>query len=158
MTTDYNSMLMGGGSRGAKFEHEGAFVTGFIKDIDQRQRTDMKDGHLLTWPDGNPQMQLLIVLETELQEDEEDDGQRTVYVPIPSNIQNAIKSAVQKMGERGIGIGGKLRVKYVSTEAPKQRGFNGAKVYEAQYKPPVVSLDAPSRGADGDIEPDDLPF
>lgn len=155
---DYNAMLMGGGARSAKFEKEGEFVTGLVVNVDQRQRTDFRTGALLEWPDGNPRMQLLIMLDTELQEDEDDDGKRTVYVPIPSAIQAAIRDAVAKSGERGIGVGGKLRVTYTSTDEPKKRGENGAKRYSAQYRAPVVSLNDPKHDHEDADEPSDEPF
>lgn len=153
MTTraDYNDLLMGQGGRSAKFEKVGDVVVGTICRVETRQRTDMDTGQLMTWQDGNPRMQLVIQLLTEEQEDNDDDGIRNLYVPIPSAMQKAIADAVRRSGQHGIGEGGKLGVKYTSTAEPTRRGFNGQKLYTAKYEPPVVSVET-------DREEEDEPF
>jgi hypothetical protein len=61
-----------------------------------------------------------------------------------------VADAIRKSGEHGLGIGGKLGIKYVSTAAPKQRGFNGAKQYTAKYEPPTLRVEDPdSESAEG---------
>lgn len=140
MTQDVNSFLMGGGARSAKFEDEGTVVVGYITHSEVRQQTDLKSGAPLTWENGDPRMQLIITLETESRDDDDDDGLRTLYVR--GQMQKAVSEAVRKSGERGITNGGKLGVKFVSTAAPKTKGFNGAKQYTAKYVPPVTQVDS----------------
>ena len=136
---DPNAFLMGTGGRSAKFEAEGDVAVGYITHYEMRQQTDIKTGAPKTWDDGNPMMQLVVTIDTETREDEDDDGVRTVY--IKGQMQKAVSDAIRKAGEHGLGIGGKLGIKYVSTAAPKQRGFNGAKQYSAKYEPPTVGVD-----------------
>ena len=152
MNQDYNSMLMGGGGRGFKFATEGDSVSGFITNIDQRQMTDIKDGSPQTWPDGNPKMQLVISLETILAEDDNDDGIRRVYCPIPSAMQKAIADAVRKAGRPGIEIGGRLAIQFTHTAEPKTRGFSGQKQYKARYEGAVVSMESDR------TDEEDVPF
>ena len=147
---DPNAFLMGTGGRSAKFETEGDVSVGYITHYEMRQQTDIKTGAPKTWDDGNPMMQLVVTIDTEGRDDEDDDGVRTVY--IKGQMQKAVADAIRKSGEHGLGIGGKLGIKYVSTAAPKQRGFNGAKQYSAKYESPTVRVDdpafEPAEGAD----------
>ena len=139
MTQDVNSFLMGGGARSAKFENEGDVVIGYITNSEVRQQTDMKTGVALTWDNGDPRMQLIITLETESRDDDDDDGLRTLYVR--GQMQKAVAEAIRKVGERGLSNGGKLAVKFMSTAAPKTKGFNGAKQYVAKYEAPVTRIE-----------------
>lgn len=154
MTTDANGLLMGTGGRSAKFEKEGAVVVGLVMRMETRQRTEIGSGKPLTWPDGNPQMQLVVTLETETREDDDDDGLRNLYIAIPSAMQKAVADAIRRSGERGLANGGKLGVKFTKTDAPKQRGFNGQKQYTAKYEPPVYGVDEDGPPEDAN----DLPF
>jgi len=144
---DPNAFLMGGGAKSAKFEAEGDKVVGTILSMEVKQQTDIKTGTPRTWDNGDPMMQLVVTLHTDERDDEDDDGNRTLY--IKGQMQKAVQDAVRKSGARGLAEGGRLGVKFVSTAEPKQRGFNGAKQYAAQYEAPVVQV-----GADyGDDEP-----
>lgn len=132
---DPNAFLMGSGGRSAKFENVGDTVVGYIQHTEVRQQTDIKTGAVKTWDNGDPMMQLVVTLETEARDDDDDDGVRSIYVK--GQMQKAVADAVRKAGARGLAIGGKLGVKWVSTAEPKQRGFNGAKQYTAKYEPPT---------------------
>jgi hypothetical protein len=144
---DPNAFLMGGGAKSAKFDNEGDKVVGTILDMQVKQQTDIKTGSPRTWDNGDPMMQLVVTLQTDARDDEDDDGQRTLYVK--GQMQRAVQDAVRKAGARGLAEGGRLGVKFVSTAEPKQRGFNGAKQYAAQYEAPVVQVSADY----GDDEP-----
>ncbi len=155
MTNAYD-ILMGAGGKSAKFEAIGDSVVGYIVSIETRQRTDIKTGEPLTWPDGNPKMQAVITLETELHEDDEDDGMRSVYMPIPSQMQSALAAAVRKAGERAPADGGKLAVTWEREEKAKTRGYNPQKIYAVQYRAPERNA---ALMADADAMPGDaLPF
>jgi len=137
MTQEANELLMGGGgAKSAAFNAAGDSVTGFVVAIDARQATDIKTKMPATWPDGNKKMVSIITLQTEEHDDEDDDGQRAVWVPIPSQIRTVIAEAVRKAGEKSIEDGGKLRVKLERIDKPTRQGFNGQKIYSAQYRAP----------------------
>ena len=147
---DPNAFLMGGGNKSAKFDNEGDKVVGTIQHMEVRQQTDIKTNEPLFWDDAKkqPKMQLLVTLATDVREDDDDDGVRTLYVR--GQMQKAVQDAVRKSGARGLAEGGRLGVKWVGTAAPKSRGFNGAKQYAAQYEAPVVQV--------GNEYDDDEPF
>ena len=152
---DPNALLMATGSRSAKFEEVGATVVGLVRTVEVRQRNDIKTGEPMTWPDGNPRNQLIIGLQTEAHEDEDDDGVRSLYVPIPSQLQKALAEAIRKAGASGISQGMKVGVKFSKTEPPKTRGFSPTKIYTVKVEAPVQSVSVDD--LDGQ-EPDDTPF
>lgn len=153
---DPNALLMGSGGRSAKFETVNDKVSGTIMRVDTRQRTEMGSGTPQTWPDGNPKMQLVIQLLTDGQDDEEDDGMRNLYVPIPSAMQKAIADAVRSTGQRGLGEGGILAVQFHATKAAETRGYSPQKLYRARYDPPTVSAENTSGHEEDDV--DSMPF
>jgi hypothetical protein len=102
---DPNSLIMGTGARSAKFTNFGDKVSGTIMSFKARQQTDIK-GTPKTYDDGNPMMQVVITLLTELVEDDEDDSLRSVYAK--GQMLNAIRTAVVKAGARGLADGGRL--------------------------------------------------
>lgn len=152
MTIDPNSFLMGGGVPSAKFKNHRDEIVGVILDTSVRQQTDFESGELLYWQDGKPRMQLVITLQTELNEELDDDGQRRIYAK--GQMLTAIREAVKKAGAKGIAEGGKLFVRYVSDAEPKRRGLSGEKQYIARYAVPEVMVpdDAP------DFDDSDAPF
>lgn len=137
MTQDANEFLMGGGVKGAKFEKVGALVKGtIVGKPDVRQQRDIKDGKPLTWDDGSPRQQVVVILQTDAKDDADDDGRRALFVKIPSNLQKAIAKAVKDAGAAGLASGGKLAVKYTKDGEQKTKGFNAPKVYVAKYEAP----------------------
>ena len=162
MTTDVNSVLMGAGGRSASFKKHDDQVWGTVMAYELRQQHDIATGEPLTWPDGNPKNQIVITLLTEESEDDEDDGLRRVYVKVPSQLLTAMRQAVTKAGAKGIDEGGKFLVRYTGDAEPKQRGFNGQKLYFCKYEKPAYTNVLPEPEWSGEepdaIDPDNLPF
>jgi hypothetical protein len=148
--TDASSILMGASGRSAKFEKFKDSVDGTVVSISQRQQTAFRTNEPLVWKDGNPRLQVVITLQTDESADEDDDGMRTLFVKIPSQMQSQIANAVRKAGGQELQIGGRLFVRY---ESDKPTDASPAKQYIAKYEPPANGGGLP----DG-IDPDDLPF
>lgn len=148
-----DQFLMGGGGRSAQFKKHGDQVDGYITSAEVRQQTDYDTGAPMTWDDGRPRNQLVVTLETQLREDDDDDGLRRLYVR--GQMTRAVADAVRKTGEPGLRLGGRLFVRYVSDDEPKRKGMQGAKQYIAKYQAPSVPVPV-----DEDAEPDfpDSPF
>lgn len=152
MSDDANNFLMGSGARSFKFEHLNDRVWGTVMSSELRQQTDFDTGQLLFWDDGKPRMQVVVTLLTELQEDDEDDQLRAIYVK--GEMQKAVRAALVKAGARGLEDGGKLLVQYTGDGEPKRRGMSGAKLYYAKYEPPVQMTELPDQPDDeGPAEP-----
>lgn len=139
-----DQFLLGSGNKSASFPTIGASVTGTIAATPQvRQQTDMS-GNPLHWDNGDPRLQLVVALQTELRDDADDDGIRNLYVkgskdPKSQSMHAAVAAAVQRSGAKGLELGGTLTVTYVADGVASTRGFNAPKKYEARYERPDAS-------------------
>lgn len=136
MSITPEQFLMGGaGAPSAKFKNLGDTVTGQVLDYEMRQQSDLETNSLKTWDDGRPMMQLVVTLQTTEREAgiEDDDGKRRVY--IKGLLQQAVRDAIKAAGGKKLEVGGTLTVRYIGDEAPKRRGVNGAKIYQAHWQP-----------------------
>lgn len=125
------------GGKGLKFPTPGTSYTGTItsEPVEQQQTkygTDIPD----TWPNGDPKMQILVNLDTQLREDADDDGRRTLYVA-SNKMKQAIWTAVTAAGVDDIKIGGTLTVTYSGNDPASKNPANPAKLYTASYVPPA---------------------
>ncbi|WP_263121146.1 hypothetical protein [Cellulomonas sp. RIT-PI-Y] len=139
-TPTANDFLLGGGGKSAKFDQVGDTVTGKIVSTEIRQQTDLQ-GNPLEWDNGDPRMQLVVTLATDIRDDDEDDGHRALYVKGSKafgskSLHDAVRSAVQESGAKGLETGGTLTVSYTGSEPAKTRGFNDRKLYQASYAAP----------------------
>ena len=135
---DPNEWLLTTGIRSASFQNVGDTVVGIIaRQPEVQQQRDFETGELRVWSDGNPMMQLRVVLSTDQRdpEDPEDSGERAVY--IRGNMQRAVAQAVRAASAPGLEVGGKLLIKYIADGKATRRGFNPPKVYEAKYRAPA---------------------
>lgn len=152
VNVDPNSFLMGGGARSATFHNIGDRYWGTIMSMETRQQTDFKTKEPLVWRDGTPRLQLVVTILTDLQEDEDDDQMRSIY--IKGQMRAAVRDAVAKARARGLEEGGKLLVQFVG-EKKSDDGLSPAKQFFAKYEPPSRVVEVPG-GPDFDEE--DLPF
>jgi hypothetical protein len=125
--------FMGGGAKSFPFDNVGDTVTGRITDVQKRQQTDLTTGEPKTWANGEPRWMYSITLQTDLREDEWDDGVRAVNVKWQS--QKAVQDAVRKAGAKKLEIGGKLSLKYTGN-GPKGNYPQPPKLWAAQYQAP----------------------
>lgn len=127
-------LMGGGGAPSAKFPTPGTTVGGRITEKPTvEQQRDIKTGEKKFWNDGNPMMQLVVTVQTDLRDPEidEDDGRRRLFVK--GQMKQAIADAVRTTGARGLEIGGTLTVTYTHDGQVTQRGFSAPKQYRAEY-------------------------
>lgn len=123
----------------------GDSVTGKVVDVKEIQQTDMNTGLPACWPDGKPKMQHRVTLQTELRNDPDDDGMRSVFLrggrkPEDRSTLSAVLGAIKAAtGGTALDAGGLLTLTYVADRPGAQRGFV-AKCYEATYRPPSTQL------------------
>lgn len=135
-----DEFLMSGGVKSASFLEIGKTVTGTItREPEVRQQTDFDTGKPLTWDDGTPRMQLMVVLQTTERDpaNPEDDGQRAVYVK--GQMKSVVRDAVRQAGAPGLKVGGTLTVTYVANGVPKRAGGKPPKQYSASYTAPAAT-------------------
>ncbi|MGH9249907.1 MAG: hypothetical protein ACRD0W_10380 [Acidimicrobiales bacterium] len=128
----------------------GTFVSGVLEsEPSVAQQTDINTGALQTWPDGKPKLQLIFTLQTQLREDPDDDGKRTLWVKQSSNLQAAIRDAVSKTGAQSAEAGGLLTATLVGERPASKGGQNPIKVFEVQYQRPAQQALMAPDGAQG---------
>ena len=139
--------LGGSGGTSFPFNEFGDSVTGTVVGVEELQQNDMDTGAPAFWPDGKPKMMHAVTLQTELRDDADDDGMRTVYLrgsrkPESGSTLAAVLQAVKATtGGNAIDNGGTLTLTYVADGVPSQRGRTAPKKYTATYRPPSTSLD-----------------
>jgi hypothetical protein len=141
-------LMGGGGAPTAKFPTPGTVVSGRItqKPTVEQQR-DIKTGDNKFWSDGNPMMQLVVTVQTELRDPtiDEDDGRRRLFVK--GAMKNVVADAVRNAGDRGLEVGGTLAITYTHDGVAKERGMSPPKQYTATYTPAAVAaLHTPDPG------------
>jgi len=146
-----NDFLFSGGAKAFPFEEIGNKVTGEIKEMKKQQQTDMQTGEPSHWANGDPKMMLRITLQTDLQESEEDEGLRSVYLRggnftavkgSGTSSLLAVKDAVRRSGStEGIQIGGILTMEYTGMGQAANKGFTPPKLYTASYRAPLTTID-----------------
>lgn len=69
-------------SKGAKFEQPGTSISGIIENVTANQIRDFKSRQPKFFDDGQPQMQVLVTINTGVTDPmvDDDDGRRTVYI------------------------------------------------------------------------------
>lgn len=148
---EINEFLMGSGGKSFPFDAIGDSVTGIIRDMKKRQQTDLDTGDPLFWQNGDPKMMLVVTLQTTLQDTEDDEGLRNLYLRggnyEPSKGKgtsslNAVKDAVRKSGaDGGIEIGGALTLSFTGEAKASNRAYSAPKLYSAVYEPPSRAVD-----------------
>lgn len=134
MTQDANEYLMGGGVKSAKFEKKGQVVKGIIvRKPELQQQRDFDSQKPLTWDDGSPRQQIKVVLKTDAKDDEDDNGERALY--LKGGLLKAVQAAVKKADAKGLEVGGMLAIKYTG-DGEKKGKLNPPKLYAAKYEAP----------------------
>ena len=138
---DANSLLMGGGIKSAEFPDKqyGTTVGGLIvRAPEVRQQTDFDDGSPKFFPNGDPMMQIVVHVQTDLRDPATptDDGVRAFY--LKAQMMQAVRDAVRLAGGKGLDLGGHLAITHVRDE-PNSRGRGkDKKIYSAVYRLPAA--------------------
>ena len=153
--TEVNEFLREQGAKAFSFDAIGDAVEGEITAMDLRQQTDMQTGEPKTFDDGRPRKVMVVTLQTQTQDDENDDGLRTVwirggnYVAVTgkgTSSLTALKDALRRAGVGDIETGGYLRFQFTGEGKASARGFNPPKLYTADYVAPKQSISLDEMG------------
>lgn len=136
MTEDAQEWLMGNSAKSATFPTIGTTYEGRILELRMVQQRDFVSKKPKFWDNGDPMMQAAITLQTDVREDESDDGRRTLYAK--AQMRDAIRDAVVETGFDGSWVGGTLKVRY-ERDGVSEQGLNPPKLYRAKFTPPDPS-------------------
>ncbi len=125
--------VMQGGAPSAfsKDDPIGTSVEGEIVEIRAEQQTDFTTGEPLYYPNGKPKPQVVIHLQTTLQDPNRvgDSGIRGVYVKGYNIGQLRLARRQAGVGDHP-NVGDHLKATFARTQPAKTRGFNDAKIYD----------------------------
>ena len=147
-----SSVYDGGGARGITWgDAIGQSIDGKITRIRQIQDKDFVTEQPATWKDGSPKMVVILTLQTTLEEDDEDDGRRDVY--LRSNQHTAFREALQE-AFRPLGrkprdadiIGARFYMKLTERKASSMKGGSPRKIFQAKIWPNSVTTDVFDEG------------
>lgn len=139
---DADAAFMGGKTRSASFNGPAPITfEGWVTEpMEMMQQRDYYDPEKLLWWDEaetRPKMQYVVKIQTDLRDDEEDDGIRALYLKYKS--QEAVRNAVKAAGAPTVEQGGWLSLTYYADEPPKpgeRRKGVPPKLYRATYRRP----------------------
>ena len=139
-----------GGGKAWSAAEIGDKITGEIKLIERRQQRSYDGKEMLTWDDGSPRMLTYVEIETDLREDDDDDGVRALYLKGGKNFEAAegkghsgevaLVEAAKKAGLSTIEPGCVLTVLHSGVAKPTTRGYQGAKLYQMKLEPAKQSV------------------
>lgn len=144
-----NDFLFSGGAKSFPFENVGDTIKGEIVSADLRQQTSI-EGQLLTWTDGSPRMQLVIVVHVPDLATDDDDGNRSIYAKggrydvasgSGQSMRDAIAEAVRDAGAKSLDPGDEIAVSFTGLGKAK-RGQSAPKLYTAGYRKATASVAA----------------
>lgn len=131
-----NVMQGGAPSAFSKDDPIGTSVEGEIVEIRAEQQTDFTTGEPLYYPNGKPKPQVVIHLQTTLQDPNRvgDSGIRGVYVKGYNIGQLRLACRQAGVGDHP-NIGDHLKATFARTQPAKTRGYNDAKIYDYVVTP-----------------------
>ena len=113
----------------------GATVTGTVTSVELTQYHDFQTKMPGYWKDGKPQLQMHIVIETDLREDAEDDGMRSIWIKGWGAQGRAFREARRLNGGKQVAKGDQFTATFTGYEPNAQPGKQPAKLYRYEIKP-----------------------
>lgn len=103
-------------------------------------RPKREKGAIVRWQDGSPQLNLILTIQTELHQDEADDGQRSIYVKWWGEQKKGIAKAVNSAKLAAPKVGDTLSVTYASDgPQPTDKQLSPEKFFEYSYTPAATA-------------------
>ncbi|MCX4468746.1 hypothetical protein OOK41_00170 [Micromonospora sp. NBC_01655] len=139
---DANALLMGGGVKSVNWKDNpiGHTVIGTIAETPKvEQMKKFNSDELDFWPSGDPKMQIVVTLQTDQRDpaNEQDDGKRRLH--ISPRMMSPVREAVQRIGAKGLEIGGRLAVRRVGGSGAVGDPYTFAAEYGAPAIDPAAS-------------------
>lgn len=132
-----NDLLMGGGTKSVNWKDNpiGYTVIGAITETPKvEQMKKFQSDELDFWPSGDPKMQILVTLQTDQRDpaNEQDDGKRRLH--ISPRMMGPVREAIQRVGAKGLEIGGRLAVRRIGGTGAVGDPYT----FAAEYGAPTV--------------------
>jgi hypothetical protein len=112
----------------------GAHVSGYVESTIVTPQTT-PEGEVKKFANGDVMRQVVITLQTAESVNEDDDGQRRLFVK--GAMVKAMREELRRARVMGIRPGGHLTVIYKADGEVKTKGYNPAKLFDVKYTPPT---------------------
>lgn len=145
MAANASEFLLGSRVKSASFPTKGTKVEGVIAREPQMQQQRDIDGKPESWDNGDPKMQLKVVLATDQRDDADDNGERALYVK--TGLRTAVADAMREANISQLAVGDRLAVEYVG-DGEAKRGRTAPKQYRVTVTPGSAD-EPPASGNDG---------
>ncbi|MFA7265112.1 MAG: hypothetical protein WC054_02270 [Candidatus Nanopelagicales bacterium] len=129
--------LLAGGTPALKFDGVGETHSGTVLGASAKQVTDFTTGEPKFFKNGDPQMQIILELQTDQRNGVDDDGMRRLYVK--GAMLSEARKAIARAGARTFEAGARVRVTYTGDGEASARGMNPPKLYAFEYVPPAAA-------------------
>lgn len=147
-------------SKGAKFEQPGTSISGIIENVTANQIRDFKSRQPKFFDDGQPQMQVLVTINTGVTDPmvEDDDGRRTVYIKGFGLQRRAWLQALHNAGLRKaaeVRPGDRFTATFTGFGEAKP-GMNAPKLFEyviEHQSPADLAMGQPQQPAQQPVQP-----
>lgn len=120
----------------------GDTVTGTVLSFEVRQTRDYDTNELETWDDGSPCRQIVVNVQTDIFEDEDDNGERSIYVKWWGTSRRAFLRAIKEAGAKDLEEGGTLTASYIGDGEQANKRLAAPKLYSFEYRRPGVVAQA----------------
>lgn len=140
-------LIMGSSSPAFSFARPGDQVVGqIITEPQATQQRDFATGQPAFWPSGDPKMQTVFQIQTQLRNYEgignpdrtkPDNGIRTIFIK-GKHFEKATKEAILRAGGDFLDVGGYFQAIYTGDDMSSKAG-NKPKLFQVQYQPPLAN-------------------
>lgn len=124
--------------KGVKFAAVGDTIEGVITAVETKQLATYDDQSVLeTWKDGSPKLTPIITIKTDMQDDGDDDGMRSLFLRAGmfTAFQVALKDAYSAKPSDDQLVGATLKIRFKETVPASNPRFNDRKVYLCRLTP-----------------------
>lgn len=108
---------------------------GDVLSQERAQQVNIETRKPMTWDDGRPRLKNIVTLQTDLKDDEDDDGIRQLHVNIPSALHNSIVEAIKSAQTGTLRNRDHLATTWTHTDEPTRKGLSGQKQFKSLITP-----------------------
>lgn len=140
--TSFADLLASSGKVTGAFSKEspvGTTVQGVIDDAAVRQVNHYETGEPEFWSDGNPKLQVAVILQTDLRDpmNPEDDGRRGVYIKWWGDSRKELERAIKAAGDTDLRKGGLFMARFTGEKPNDNPRLNATKLFSYAYQMPA---------------------
>jgi hypothetical protein len=107
----------------------GDSITGQVLDVQTRQHRDPQTNKLGVWEGGDPMLQIVVTIQTELHDGADDDGVRSVFIKWWGRQRSALLEALNDSGQDNLTVGQEFTATLSGTEKNANKALSDTKLY-----------------------------